>query len=53
MTEEEGKKKYSDVRAVDVGIGHNYDLAVSELRDVEVLTYTAAECLNNGNKRKV
>ena len=53
MTEEEGQKKYSDMRSVDVGIGHNDDLAVAELVDVEIVADTATECLNNRNYRSI
>ena len=53
MSEEEGQKKDSDVRAVDVGIGHNDDLAVAELVEVKFLADSAAERLNYRNERKV
>ena len=41
---EEGQQQRPDVRAVDVGIGHDHDLAVAQLRDVElVLTDPGAQ----------
>ena len=53
MTEEEGKKKYSDMRAVDVGIRHNYYLTVTELFNIKVVADTASERLDNRNYRGV
>ena len=47
MTEEEGEKKRFDVRAVNVGIGHKNDLAVTELGNIKFLTDTASERLND------
>ena len=53
VAEEEGEEKYPDVRAVDVGIGHDDDLAVSQLGDVEILSYAAAERLDDRYDRDV
>ena len=53
MSEEEGQKQYSDMRSVDVGIGHYDYLSVTELCDVEILSDSAAECLNYRYQRRV
>ena len=41
--EEEGQKQGADVRAVDVGIGHQDDLAVAQLFEVEVVAEARAK----------
>ena len=38
LSEEERQKKRADVAAVDVGVGHDDDLVVAGLFDVEILT---------------
>ena len=43
IAEEEGQQQRSYMAAVDVGIGHYYDLVVAELRDVEVVAESRAE----------
>ena len=43
VTEQEGQQQGGDVLAVDVGIGHDDDLAVAQLGDVEVLTDAGTE----------
>ena len=43
VAEEEGQKQGADVASVDVGVGHDDDLAVAELGDIEVLADAAAE----------
>src|SRR5580658_4116041 len=49
VTEEEGQQKGANVGAVDVGVGHQDDLAVAELGGVEViLADTAAEGGDHG-----
>ena len=53
MSEEEGKKKDSDVRSVDVGIGHYDDLAVAELCKVKFLSDSASERLDYRYERLV
>ncbi len=42
MAEEEGEQQRADVRSVDVGIGHQDELAVAQLGDVEVVLADAA-----------
>ena len=42
MAEEEGEQQGADVRAVDVGIGHQDELAVTQPGDVEVVLADAA-----------
>ena len=42
VPEKEGEKKRADVRSVDVGIGHQDELAVAKLGDVEVVLADAA-----------
>ena len=42
VAEEEGEQQGADVRAVDVGVGHQDDLAVAELGEVEVVFADAA-----------
>ena len=42
VTEEEGEQERADVRAVNVGIAHDYDAAVAELGQVEVFADTYA-----------
>ena len=42
VAEEEGKQQGADVRAVDVGVGHQDDLAVANLGGVEVVLADAA-----------
>ena len=53
VSEEEGQKQNTDMRAVDVRVRHDNDLAVSELGNVKFVTDTAAQRLNNGNERGV
>ena len=36
VAEEEGQQQRPDVRAVDVGVGHQDDLVIAQLRDVEL-----------------
>ena len=43
MTEEEGQQERTDVRPIDIRIGHDDDLAVAELGDIEVATDAATE----------
>ncbi len=42
VAEEEGEQQRADVRAVDVGVGHEDDLAVAKLGGVEVVLADAA-----------
>ena len=42
MAEEEGQQQRADVRAVDVGVGHEDELAVAQLGGVEVVLADAA-----------
>ncbi len=42
VAEEEGEQQGADVRAVDVGVGHEDELAVAEARGVEVFLADAA-----------
>ena len=37
LAEEERQQQRTDVRAVDIGIGHQDDLVIAQLRDIEVL----------------
>ena len=53
VTEEEGEQQDADVRAVDVGVRHNDNLAVAQLGGVEFLTDAAAQRLNDRNEREV
>ena len=47
LTVEEGQQQGADVRAVDVGIGHNDDAVVAQLFGIEFfLTDTGTECSN-------
>ena len=48
--EKESQKQRADVRAVDVGIGHEDDLAVAELGDVKVLAKARAEGGDHGGQ---
>jgi hypothetical protein len=43
LPEEEGQQQRPDVRAVDVGVGHDHDLVVARLREVELLADAAAD----------
>ena len=43
-SEEEGHKQGLNVRTIDVGIGHDDDLVVSEFLFIELFTDTAAKC---------
>ena len=47
IAEEESEQKGSDMRTVNVRIGHDDDLTVAELLNIEVVTDTASECLND------
>ena len=38
---EEGQQQGADVRAVDVGVGHDHDLVIAQLRDVELVAADA------------
>ncbi len=50
LSEEEGEQQCSDVRAVDVGVGHENNLAVSTLFDLEVFgPDTGSECAYDGS----
>ena len=43
VAEEEGQQQRADMRAVNIGIGHDNDLVVSELLDIELVAYPRAE----------
>ncbi len=46
---EEGQQQRADVRAVDVGVGHDHDLVIAQLGEVEFLAADAgAERLDDG-----
>ena len=47
VAEEQGQQQGADVRAVDVGIGHEDDLAVSSLRQVEGTARARADHLDD------
>ena len=36
LPEEKGEQQSANVRAVDIGIGHNNDSAVAQLRDIKI-----------------
>ena len=49
VAEEEGEKQCADVRAVDVGVRHDDDLVVAQLRQIEILlTDAGAERRDDG-----
>ena len=41
VAEEEGQQQRADVRAVHVGVGHDDDAVVAQLRDVELIADAA------------
>ena len=43
---EEGEQQRADMRAVDVGVGHDHDLVIAQLFDVEFVADPGAERLN-------
>ena len=44
---EEGQQERSNVGAVDVGVGHDHDLVIAQLRNVEVLADPCAKRLDH------
>ena len=48
VAEEEGQQQGDDVLAVHVGIGHEDDLVVAELIDIEFFTKTGAQGADKG-----
>ena len=53
MPEEERKKQNLDMRAVDIGIGHDNDFSVTKLCNIEFLTDSAAERLYDRNQLRI
>src|SRR5690606_33606292 len=53
LAEEEGQQQGADVRAVDVGVGHDDDLAVAQAIEAEILADAAAEGLDHGRNLAV
>ena len=47
VAEEQGEQQGADVRAVNVGVGHKDDLAVSRLRQVEGASRTRTDHLDD------
>ena len=47
VAEEKRQQQRADMRAVDVGVGHDDDLVVSQLADVEIFADAAAERLDD------
>ena len=45
---EEGQQQRADVGAVDVGVGHDDDLVVAQLVEVELVADAGAHCLDQG-----
>jgi hypothetical protein len=45
---EEGQQQRADMRAVDVGVGHDDDLVVAQLVEVELVAYAGAHRLDEG-----
>src|SRR3546814_6176386 len=43
---EEGEQKRADMRAVDVGVGHNHDLVIAQLFEVELIADSRPERLD-------
>ena len=41
---EEGQKKRTDMGTIDIGIGHDDDLAITALREIEILADARAKC---------
>ena len=48
VAEEEGEQQGTNVRTVDVGVGHDDDLAVTKLGEFEVFAFTDA-CADGGD----
>ena len=51
VTEEQREQQSCDVLAVHVGIRHDDDLAVAQLRQIEILTNSGAESGDQGANR--
>src|SRR3546814_9790210 len=43
---EEGEQKRADMRAVDVGVGHNHDLVIAQLFEAELIADSRPERLD-------
>ena len=50
ISEEECKKKCSDMSTVDIGIGHDNNFVISQLFNIKFVTDTCSECGNDRNK---
>ena len=46
LSEQKGQQQRADVRAVDIGVGHDDDAAVAEFRDVKIFSDSALQRLN-------
>ena len=50
MAEKEGQEQDLNMRAVDIGIGHEDDFAVPQAGDIEIGADPAAERLDDGDQ---
>ena len=49
IAKKEGHDQSADMATVDIGIGHDNDLAIAQFLEIVVLTETGAQC---GNQRE-